>query len=327
MIKIKICKEGEVINIFKYSLEEIQKGINIPFRVKNSNGDILINSLGDIVLETIETTIETKDSNLIVETSIEFKKCLGLLKYCIEQKIKDRVRSKNEIIEDILTAKSSYDLALEYQEIIIPNNIILIYQSINKGEVLSIVLKKNINRKEIVISLDKYIVILVNDENKDKYLEGITKLINSEDNKNYYTSYGKILGLSDLKDKFDYLIENINLSIRYKLKVKTYNENELILERAVDSISESEKKKIYNDYNKILSKLDEDLIKTIEVFLKEGLRVSDSSERLYIHRNTLFYRIDKIKKIVNYDITNFNEATEFKIIFNIWKANKNQYIS
>lgn len=326
-MKIKTCKEGEVINIFKYSLKEIQKDINIPFRVKNSNGDILINSLGDTVVETIETRMETKDNNLIVETSMEFKKCLGLLKYCIEQKIKDRIRSKDEIIQDILTGKSFYDLTLEYQEIIIPNNIILIYKSSNKDELLSILLKENINRKEIVISLDKYIVILVNDENKDKYLKVITKLINNEDNKNYYTSYGKILGLSDLKDKFDYLIENINLSIRYKLKVKTYNENELILERAVDSISEAEKKKICNDYNKILSKLDEDLIKTIEVFLKEGLRVSDSSEKLYIHRNTLFYRIDKIKKIVNYDITNFNEATEFKIIFNLWKANKNQYIS
>ncbi|WP_409193638.1 helix-turn-helix domain-containing protein [Clostridium perfringens] len=38
-----------------------------------------------------------------------------------------------------------------------------------------------------------------------------------------------------------------------------------------------------------------------------------------MHRNTLFYRIDKIKKIVNYDISNFNEAIEFKILFLLWK--------
>lgn len=276
-------------------------------------------------METIENKIETNDNSLIIETTKEFKKCLGLLKYCIEQKIRNSIRSKEEVIQDILNGKSIYNVTLESQTLSVPNNMIIIYESSYKGEILNILLDENKKRKELIISLEKYIVILTSDENKYKYLDLIEE-VNIKTNKNHYISYGKIGGLSDLKERFDYLVENINICIRYNLEVKTYKENELILERSLDSISESEKKKICTDYNKILSKLDEDLTNTIDIFIKEGLNASNAAEKLYIHRNTLFYRIDKIKKIVNYDITNFNQAIEFKIIFNLWRANKNKYI-
>ncbi|MBU3133266.1 helix-turn-helix domain-containing protein [Clostridium gasigenes] len=316
------------MNSFKYSLKEIEKDIDIdiPFRVKDKNGHILINLLEDTGEKTIEIKLETKGNNLIIETSMEFKNCIGLLKYCIKEKLKDTIKSKEEIIQDILIGKSFCDGMLECPIRSIPTNIILIYGISDKDEMFNILLDKKIQCEEILVSLDKYIVVLVNDENMDKYLNSIRKIIDTNPNIDYYTSYGITKGVLDLKEKFDYLKGNINLCMKYKLKVKVYKENELILERALESISEVEKKKIYNDYNKKLSKLDDDLIKTIEVFLKEGLSVSNASEKLYIHRNTLFYRIDKIKKIVNYDITNFNEATEFKIIFNLWKANKNKEV-
>ena len=41
----------------------------------------------------------------------------------------------------------------------------------------------------------------------------------------------------------------------------------------------------------------------------------DASKKLYIHRNTLIYRLDKIEKYTGYDIRNFNEAMIFKIAF------------
>jgi len=87
----------------------------------------------------------------------------------------------------------------------------------------------------------------------------------------------------------------------------------------IENVDEKEITRVYKEFNDIFSKLDEDLIKTIEIFFSEGLKISESADKLYIHRNTLFYRIDKIKKIVNYDISNFNEAVEFKILFLLWK--------
>lgn len=57
------------------------------------------------------------------------------------------------------------------------------------------------------------------------------------------------------------------------------------------------------------------MIRTMEVFFKCGLNLSEASKELYIHRNTLIYRLDKIQKYTNYDIREFNDAVLLKIIF------------
>ncbi len=61
--------------------------------------------------------------------------------------------------------------------------------------------------------------------------------------------------------------------------------------------------------------IDNEMIRTIEVFFKCGLNLSEAAKELYIHRNTLIYRLDKIQKITSYDIREFNNAMIFKIIF------------
>ena len=80
-------------------------------------------------------------------------------------------------------------------------------------------------------------------------------------------------------------------------------------------ISEDMKNKIVNDFNSKISKLDSEMIRTIEVFFNCGLNLSESAKELYIHRNTLIYRLDKIQKVTSYDIREFNNAMIFKIIF------------
>ena len=67
------------------------------------------------------------------------------------------------------------------------------------------------------------------------------------------------------------------------------------------------------------SKLDDDMIKTIEIFFKLDLNLSEASKELYVHRNTLIYRLDKIQKYTGYDIRKFNDAALFKIAFFIWR--------
>ena len=53
----------------------------------------------------------------------------------------------------------------------------------------------------------------------------------------------------------------------------------------------------------------------MEVFFKCGLNLSEAAKELYIHRNTLIYRLDKIQKYTSYDIRDFNNAVIFKIVF------------
>ena len=60
-------------------------------------------------------------------------------------------------------------------------------------------------------------------------------------------------------------------------------------------------------------KLDEETLITIQKFFENSLNVSETARQLYIHRNTLVYRIEKLQKETGLDIRNFDDALTFKI--------------
>jgi len=67
--------------------------------------------------------------------------------------------------------------------------------------------------------------------------------------------------------------------------------------------------------HQILSPLlrDEQLFKTVQVFLASGLNLTDAAEKLHIHRNTLIYRLDKTKKLISLDPRHFDDALQIKL--------------
>ena len=62
-----------------------------------------------------------------------------------------------------------------------------------------------------------------------------------------------------------------------------------------------------------LETLDEDTLETINKFFENNLNVSETSRKLYVHRNTLVYRLEKIKKITGLDLREFDHAIVFKV--------------
>lgn len=59
--------------------------------------------------------------------------------------------------------------------------------------------------------------------------------------------------------------------------------------------------------------LDSETMSTIQKFFENNLNVSETSRQLYIHRNTLVYRLDKIQKITGLDLRMFDDAIVFKV--------------
>lgn len=59
--------------------------------------------------------------------------------------------------------------------------------------------------------------------------------------------------------------------------------------------------------------LDQETLLTIQKFFENNLNVSETSRQLYVHRNTLVYRLDKIQKITGLDLRNFDDAITFKV--------------
>lgn len=63
----------------------------------------------------------------------------------------------------------------------------------------------------------------------------------------------------------------------------------------------------------IPSELDDETLTTINKFFENNLNVSETSRQLFVHRNTLVYRIEKIQKSTGLDLRNFDDALTFKI--------------
>lgn len=62
-----------------------------------------------------------------------------------------------------------------------------------------------------------------------------------------------------------------------------------------------------------IDSLDYEIMQTIQKFFENSLNVSETARQLYVHRNTLVYRLDKIQKITGLDLRNFDDAIIFKV--------------
>lgn len=79
-------------------------------------------------------------------------------------------------------------------------------------------------------------------------------------------------------------------------------------------------KEIFN--GRTLDDFDEETLATINKFFECNLNVSETSRELYIHRNTLVYRLDKIQKNTGLDLRVFEDAITFKIALLVVKYMK-----
>ena len=67
---------------------------------------------------------------------------------------------------------------------------------------------------------------------------------------------------------------------------------------------------------------DEEILSTINKFFENSLNVSETSRQLYIHRNTLVYRLDKLQKSTGLDLRVFEDAITFRIALMVVKYMK-----
>lgn len=80
-------------------------------------------------------------------------------------------------------------------------------------------------------------------------------------------------------------------------------------------------KKVLEDFlaesvsRKTFELLDDEIIKTVQSFFKNNLNISETARQMYLHRNTLVYRIEKVLKITGLDLRNFDDAVSFKAAY------------
>jgi len=68
-----------------------------------------------------------------------------------------------------------------------------------------------------------------------------------------------------------------------------------------------------------IDSLDQETLYTINKFFENNLNVSETSRKLFVHRNTLVYRLEKIKKLTGLDLREFDHAIVFKVALMVKK--------
>ncbi|MEG0493118.1 MAG: helix-turn-helix domain-containing protein [Clostridia bacterium] len=96
----------------------------------------------------------------------------------------------------------------------------------------------------------------------------------------------------------------------------------LMLERFLMNVSQEEGMHYHTLlFNRKTAKLfNDEMLQTIEMFFRKDLNLSDTARQLFIHRNTLVYRLDKVQRQTGLDLRHFDDAVTFKILYELKKC-------
>ncbi len=232
---------------------------------------------------------------------------------------------KNIILDNILPSDiyiKSKELRFNAEE----TRVVFLIKFHSKSDVLSFDMVQNIfpdKNKDYVISTGEQDIVLVKEikpstdiKEIEKVAKGIADTLNSE----FYTKVSIGIGT---------IVDNI------KDLARSYKEAQVALE--VGKVFDTEKNIIsYENLgigrliyqlpttlcemflqevfkNGSLDALDRETLMTIQCFFENNLNVSETSRKLFVHRNTLVYRLEKIRKLTGLDLREFDHAITFKV--------------
>lgn len=119
------------------------------------------------------------------------------------------------------------------------------------------------------------------------------------------------------------LREAITLGRTYHMTRNVHLPWKLHMEKLLNGVSASEKRTFYEQVLKGFEhQMDSEMLSTLELFFEMDCNVSETAKRLYIHRNTLLYRLDKFKQETGLDVRNFSDAMLVKTALLLYKVTK-----
>lgn len=302
-------------------VKDIYECCKIPFQLSIESLGAYETSEYDDSDQIISKNIKFNGTKCCLKTKAAFGNTLNLLAYSLENKLKDILIHKESIITSLLAGKNiEKDVILAVWPTLLGRFYLIDIYIESKSYDAYLYIKELYDDSdvEVILSNDKLLLIAKVKEIYD-HIIGIKDALLNNFTGRYYISYCHVENYEGLKESFEECEYRLMLANKYKVSESIIDEKKMILEGIIDSVSEEKKENIYQLFNEGFSKLDNEMIRTIEVFFRCGLNLSDAAKELYIHRNTLIYRLDKIEKYTAYDIRNFNNAVLFKVVFFIWK--------
>lgn len=176
---------------------------------------------------------------------------------------------------------------------------------------------------DYIVSIDEHSIVLIKElsnkadkEEIEEVAHTIVDMLNTEAMLNVRVAYG--IPVNELKDvsksykeaKMALEVGSIFYDYKRVISYEMLGIGRLIYQLP-QNLCRIFIKEIYGETSP--DDIDEEILTTVNKFLENNLNVSETSRQLYIHRNTLVYRIEKLQKAIGLDMRVFDDALTFKI--------------
>jgi len=184
--------------------------------------------------------------------------------------------------------------------------------------------------RDVLVDMDRHSVVLLKDVTDEDSVEELTQFAQAlQETLMGETAHQMTVGIGrcchtmdELRESYTEARRAIEVGRSFKPEESIYVYSRLILERFLtelpQDISAYYHSLLFNRKNQRL--FNEEMLYTIDMFFKKDLNLSDTARQLYIHRNTLVYRLDKVQKQTGLDLRSFEDAVTFKILMELKKV-------
>ncbi len=184
--------------------------------------------------------------------------------------------------------------------------------------------------RDVLIDMDRHTVALVKDmsdgetiEELSQFAQALQETLMSETAHQMTVGIGRSrYAMDELRESYAEAKRAIEVGRIFQPESSLYVFSRLILERFLmelpQDISAYYHSLLFN--RKTLRLFNEEMLYTIDMFFKKDLNLSDTARQLYIHRNTLVYRLDKVQRQTGLDLRSFDDAVTFKILMELKKC-------
>lgn len=238
----------------------------------------------------------------------------------------DRNNFFQNLLLDNLLLVDIYNRAKKlHVEVMVPRVVFLVETKLEKDNIVTELLKGMFSNQggDYITAVDESNVILIKAVEADTSYEDLTMIaetivamMNAEAMLNVKVAFGTIV--PELKDvsksykeaKMALDVGKIFYAERNVVAYSTLGIGRLIYQLPIN-LCRIFIEEIFGD--NVPMDLDEETLTTINKFFDNSLNVSETSRQLFVHRNTLVYRIEKLQKSTGLDLRNFDDALTFKI--------------
>ena len=238
---------------------------------------------------------------------------------------------KNIILDNILPG----DIYLKARELHFNNEVsrvVLLIRLVDKNDVSVFDVIQNLfpdKTKDFVINISESDIALVKEVKSDidsKDLEKLARSISDSLSSEFYTHAlvgigTPVVGVKDLARSFKEAQVALEVGKVFDTERNIVSYEHLGIARLIYQLPTTLCEMFLKEIFKVgsIETLDQETLFTIQRFFENNLNVSETSRKLFVHRNTLVYRLEKIKKLTGLDLREFDDAIVFKVALMVKK--------